>query len=269
MRVFVRYLLISLIVSAGYGQMPSPEPVKNVLIGTLVIQSNTLPHADRESVVRLFEHKAFLQGEIGQRIRQALRNMGYYKAMVDEPVISPALHGEGMGADVRVKVDEGRQYRLGEIRFQKETVFPSSRLRVCFLLQDGDLFNASKFGEGLENIRELYGTMGDVNLVATPQAVIDESQSTLDLVIDVDEGKPHDFGRLYLEGAEPYPGAAQALFNSWKPLEGKRFNSVELHRWFAENKPSWKVTEFWRAVNFRPPDPEGHVVNVTLSQWDP
>jgi hypothetical protein len=235
----------------------------------LVIESNTLPSAERERVVRLFEHKTYLQGEISDRVRGALRNRGYFNAMVDEPTISPVLHGEGPSADVRVKVNEGRQYRLGEIRFQKATIFPSATLRNVFQLQKGDLFNAEKFGRGLEDLRELYGTHGYANVVAIPSPLIDESRGMVDLVIDVDEGRPCEFGKLYLEGIEPYPGAAQALMNSWKPLEGERFNSVELRRWFAQNKSSWKVTEFWRSVRFAPPDSRYGVFNVTLSQWDP
>lgn len=268
MRILVRLLLFSFIATVGIGQEPSPESVKRVLIGKLVIDSNTLPPTERERIVRMFEHEAFLQGEIGERIRQALRNRGYFKALADEAEISSARDG-GVGADVRVKVNEGRQYRLGEIRVQKATVFSSSTLRNLFHLQRGELFNAEKVGRGIEAMRELYGTRGYVNFVATPIPMIDESRGTIDLVVDVDEGKPLDFGKLYLEGIEPYTGAVQALMNSWKPFEGKRFNSAELRRWFAENRSTWRVTEYCRSAGFRPSDPEGHVVNVTLSQWDP
>lgn len=269
MSVVARFLLFPLIVSAGYGQEPSPEPLMKVLMSKLVIESNTLPSAERERVVRLLEHKVYLQGEMGDRVRWALRNRGYFKATVDEPTISPVLHGEGASVDVRVKVTEGRQYRLGEIRIQKATIIPSSTLRNVFQLQKGDLFNAEKFGRGLEDLRELYGAHGYANFVATPSPVIDESRGTMDLVINVDEGRPCEFGKLYLEGIEPYPGAARALMDSWKPLEGKRFNSFELRRWFADNKSSWKVTEFWKSVRFAPPDSRDGVFNVTLSQWDP
>ena len=269
MRILLRFLLFSFIASAGYGQEPSFEPVvKKVLISKLVIESNTLPSAERERVVRVFERKAFFQDEISERVRQALRNRGYFKAIVDVPTITPVLHGEGAGADVRVKVNEGRQYRLGEIRFHKMTVFPDATLRNVFQMQRGDLFNPTKFGKGLEDLRELYGTRGYVNFVATPIPVIDESRGTMDLVLDVDAGKPFDFGKLHLEGIEPYPGAAQALMNSWKPFEGKRFNSAELRRWFAENRSTWRVTEYWRSVGFAQ-DQQYHAVNVTLSQWDP
>jgi outer membrane translocation and assembly module TamA len=268
MRILVGFLLFFFVIGAGFGQEPSTGPMKKVWIGKLVIESNSLPYAERERVVRLFEHKAFFQEEIAERIRGSLRNRGYFKATVEEPEISPTLHGAGTGADVRVKFDEGRQYRLGEIRIQKATIFPSATLRNLFQLQRSDVFDVAKVGKGLENIRELYGTRGYVNVVAIPEVVSDESRGVVDLAVSVDEGKPVDFGKLYLEGVEPYPGAAQALLNSWKTLEGKRYNSIELRRWFAENRSHWKVTEFWRSVRFTPTDSEYGVVNVTLSQWD-
>jgi outer membrane protein assembly factor BamA len=267
MSVLARFLLFSLIASGGYGQEPSSEHLKKVLIGKLVIESNTLSSVDRERLVRSFERKAYVEDEIGTRIRQALTNRGYFKATVDEPRITFAAQGQA--ADVRVKVDEERQYRLGEIRFEKATVFPDATLRNLFQLQSGDVFNRSRITRGLEDTRELYWTRGYVNLVPVPEVVSNESRGTIDLVIHLDEGIPYDFGKLYLEGIEPYPGAAQELRKSWESLQGKRFNSVELRRWFTENKSHWKVAQFWRSVNYAPRDPEHHVLNVTLSQWDP
>lgn len=70
----------------------------------------------------------------------------------------------------------------------------------------------------------------------------DELRHTVDLVIFMDEGRPYDFGKLYLEGIEPHAGAGKALLNSWKALEGKRYNPLELHRWLLANHADWKVS---------------------------
>ena len=72
MSVVARFLLFSLIVSAGYGQEPSPERLTMVRISTLVIESNTLPSAERECVVRLLEHMTYVKGEISGRVRWTL-----------------------------------------------------------------------------------------------------------------------------------------------------------------------------------------------------
>jgi hypothetical protein len=45
---------------------------------------------------------------------------------------------------------------------------------------------------------------GDMSTVLhTPVVSIDESRRTIDLVLEVEEGRPYDFGKLYLEGALP------------------------------------------------------------------
>jgi outer membrane translocation and assembly module TamA len=266
MQILVRLLVVSFLANTGLGQ-PSPERAENnVRIGKLVIESNSLPDADRVRLIRLFQQKTYPEGEIGERIRQALRDVGYFKVVVDEPKFSFRTEGRRI-ASVTVKVQPGAPYRLGEIRFQRATVFPSAQLRNVFSLRRGDLFNPTKFSLGLDDLRKLYATRGYVNCVANPVPSIDESRRTIDLVLDLDAGQAYNFGKLSLEGVEPHPGAGKALLDSWKPLEGKRYNSLELERWFLANHAEWKAdTQISLSVKLAQ-DPEFRVVNVTLTQW--
>jgi hypothetical protein len=47
MHIFVRYLVVSFLASAGLGQLCFAETANNIRIGKLVIESNSLPDADR------------------------------------------------------------------------------------------------------------------------------------------------------------------------------------------------------------------------------
>jgi hypothetical protein len=273
MHILVRLLVVSFLATAGLGQPRLEEPEHCVRIGKLVIESNSLPDAERQGILRLFREKTYpfrektnAECEIEERIRQALRDLGYFRVVVDEPTFSFPTNGRGI-ANVTVKVKPGAQYRFGEIRFQKATVFPAAQLRDVFLLRRGDLFDVTKVSKGLEDMRKLYGTRGYVNMVANPAPSIDESRRTIDLVLEVDEGQVFNFGKLYLEGVEPHPGAGKALSDSWKPLEGKRFNSLELQRWLLANHFSWKVSALASDSIRTIEDPESLVVNVTLTQW--
>jgi outer membrane protein insertion porin family len=192
--------------------------------------------------------------------------LGYFKAAVDEPTFAFPTKGRGI-ANVTVNVKPGAQYRLGEIRFGSATVFPAAQLREVFSQRNGDFFSATKFSRDLDDLRKLYGTRGYVNCVVNPVPSIDESRRMIDLVLEVDEGQPFDFGKLYLEGVEPHPGAGKALQDSWKPLEGRRFNTLELERWLQANHSEWKAGNQVSRSMMMAQDPESRVVNVTLTQW--
>jgi outer membrane translocation and assembly module TamA len=268
MHIFVRYLVVTLLASAGLGQLCFAQEANNIRINKLVIESNNLPEADRDRIIRLFQQKTYLQPEIGVRIGVAFRNLGYLRIVVDEPRVSFPSQGVRRGvAQVTVKVKQGTQYRLGEIHFQKATIFPSTQLRSLFSLRRGEIFNEGKIEKGLEDLRKLYETKGYVNLAVVPQTSIDESRRTVDLFIDVDEGKPYDFGKLYLDGVEPYAGAGRALLNSWKTLEGKRYNSLELQHWLVAHHADWKVGTRVSDSMRLAPNPYFFVVNVKLTQW--
>jgi hypothetical protein len=233
----------------------------------LVIESKSLPVAERERIVRLFQQKSYAEGEIGIRLQYALRKVGYYKAVVDEPTFAFPTRGKAI-ANVTVKMEPGVQYRLGEIRLRRATVFPAAQLRSVFSLRRGDLFNATEFSRGLDDLRKLYGTRGYVNVVAAPVVAIDESRRIIDIVLEVDEGQAYDFGRLYLQGVEPHPGAGKALLDSWKPLEGRRFNTLELERWLQANHSEWKVgTQVSQWTKMAMDSRSSQVVDVTLTQW--
>lgn len=46
---------------------------------------------------------------------------------------------------------------------------------------------------------------------AIPKIETNEARRTITLSMDIDEGKPWDFGCLLLEGPEPYAGAGKVL----------------------------------------------------------
>jgi len=67
-------------------------------------------------------------------------------------------------------------------------------------LQDGDWFNATLIGKGLEQLKKSYGQLGYINFGAIPKPVYDEQKKTVSLEIDIDEGKPFYVSRIEFEG---------------------------------------------------------------------
>lgn len=266
MCILVRLIVASFLLQAGLVQAGFAESANSVRIDKLVIDSTTLPGADREQIIRIFEQNTYPEPEIDERIRGAFRDMGYLRAVVDQPKLSFLAQTEGnRSANITVKVDPGAQYRLGKIYVEKATIFPSARLEDLFTLRRGDLFNVTKFADGLESLRNLYGTQGYIDTVAVPEMLTDELHHIVSLVIVLDERKPYNFGRLYLEGIEPHTDTARALLNSWSALEGKPYNPLELQNWLLANHIKWKVDGSDYGLMRITPDFESLVVNVSLT----
>ena len=268
MRIFVSILLFSIIVNTGRGQDPAPVLLKSdarVRIHKLSIDATGLPNGDREQITRVFEHHDSFQGELQPRIEQKFRDLGYFKARVDEPTISFLRHPQRTeDVDVWVKVDQGVQYRLGEIRFERAHQFPVEQMRARFQIQTGDLLSVTNISKGLDELRNLYATEGYINMVATPVVCTNESHRTVDILLELDEGEPFDFGRLFLDGTEPYPGAYKTLMESWESLRGKRYSPLLLKSWLTANASAWPGPRDLNRIATNVERPELHAVDIKL-----
>jgi outer membrane protein insertion porin family len=149
--------------------------------------------------------------EDAERVRQAYRDKGYFKAITGEPQtnvrnaggINPfTLHpSNGKRVDVLIPIEEGERYRLGGITFTGNKAYANQKaLRAQFALKDGDYFNATLFGKGLEALRKAYGQGGYINMVGTPTPKTDEAKKLVYLNVDIDEGKPFYVSRIEFTG---------------------------------------------------------------------
>jgi outer membrane protein insertion porin family len=146
-----------------------------------------------------------------ERVRQAYRDRGYFHAQTSEPTthvrdaggLNPfTLHpSKGKRIDILMPVEEGERYKLGGITFTGNKNAPNTRaLRAQFAQKDGEYFNATLFGKGLDQLRKSYGSLGYINMVANPVPRVDEPKKLIYLDIDIDEGKPYYVSRIEFTG---------------------------------------------------------------------
>jgi outer membrane protein insertion porin family len=146
-----------------------------------------------------------------ERVRQAYRDRGYFKALTSEPSTQVRDAGglnpftlrpsKGKRIDILMPVEEGERYRLGGITFTgNKNLTNTKALRAQFTQKDGEWFNATLFGKGLENLRKAYGQYGYINFVGNPVPRIDEAKKLIYLDIDIDEGRPFYVSRIEFQG---------------------------------------------------------------------
>lgn len=107
-------------------------------------------------------------------------------------------------ADVKVFVEEGRQYHRGRLSFTDVELFrsPDDILAPVFKMNEGAIFNVESLREGLENLKKLYGEFGYIDFVAEPTFEFRdaETEPLIDLNLTVDEGRQFFVRRINFSG---------------------------------------------------------------------
>jgi len=149
--------------------------------------------------------------EDSERVRQAYRDRGYASAAVQTPRTQIRDQGglnwltfrpnRGKRIDILLGIEEGGRYRLGTITFSGNKAVTNERaLRSTFAVRDGDFFNATLIGKGLENLKKAYGQLGYINFGAIPKLNYDDQKKTVSINVDIDEGKPFYVSRIEFQG---------------------------------------------------------------------
>ena len=146
-----------------------------------------------------------------ERVRFAYRDKGYANAAVETPRTQIRDQGglnwftfrpnRGKRIDILMPIEEGERYRLGSITFTGNTHLTNTKaLRAQFAIKDGDWFNATLIGKGLDNLKKAYGQNGYINFGAIPKQVFDDQKHTVSFQIDIDEGKQFTVSRIEFQG---------------------------------------------------------------------
>jgi len=150
--------------------------------------------------------------EDAERVRMAMQDKGYYKAVVQDPKTKTRdTHGinwfmpwkakHGKAVDITMAIEENDRYRLKEITFTgNKTISNAAALRKLFAIKDGDWFSRTLVGKGLEEMRKAYGAYGFINFTPVPETSFDDVNKTISLKIDIDEGKQFYVRRIEFQG---------------------------------------------------------------------
>jgi outer membrane protein assembly factor BamA len=165
-------------------------------------------------------------------VREAYQNKGYFKVEVERRTVPAGAYPSDPVWDLILSVREGQQYRLASIRWRNVREFPEQQLRDLMPIGDGDFFDRSKIARGLDAVQKLYDTGGFINFTSVPETKLDEANTRIYLIINVDEGKLFRWGDLRITGLDETH--TQALLRAWGDMHGKPSLSATLSDFFAK-----------------------------------
>jgi outer membrane protein assembly factor BamA len=172
-------------------------------------------------------------------IRGAWAGEGYYKAEPSARAVVISTDETVQHILLTVHVDEGLQYRLGNIQFRTSDlddplIFSSDELRKLVHLQEGDILRAKEIREALDAMKGLYGFHGYIDVVFTPLMEFDDERSRVSLVLAVDQQKQFRLGKVEIFG--PDPQTENLLQSMLRPGDVYQYQIVE--NFLKEHKSS-------------------------------
>ena len=159
-------------------------------------------------------HKTYHEGKMEadlEMVRSLYQDTGYFKALIHRPEVTMVdtsrrwpfyflKWGRGKRVDVKIKVEEGELYRMGEFKIRGNKVLKQEQLEPIFGMKKGDIFNATKARESLDNFRKLYGEFGYINFTAVPQIDFNDKERLIDFSLDFEEDKQFFVRRVEFAG---------------------------------------------------------------------
>ncbi len=140
--------------------------------------------------------------EAFQRDLQAIQfvygDKGYLYAKIGKPSVS--LSPDKRFLYITLRIEEGEQYRVGQIDFSGELLHEKPELYQRIQVKPGEIFARSKVAKDLFSVADLYKDEGYAYANVNPETKVDPATRIVDLTYDVQPGKKTYFERIEISG---------------------------------------------------------------------
>jgi len=133
-----------------------------------------------------------------ERIKALYLDHGYLQIRVEEPQV--LRDDVNQRLEVVVRLQEGPQYQVGEVRVTGATVFPSEEILKDLRIAQAKVFSRDLLRRDLARLTERYGEKGYVFVDIAPLTKTDEERKTIDLTLEVNEGRQAVLERIEIRG---------------------------------------------------------------------
>ena len=188
--------------------------------GNQAIPAATLQNAIAEVAVGLpYKEDAFRQC-LDSAVKPLYDARGRVRVAFTKVTVEKATDVQGLA--VKVVVDEGATYNLGDVRIEGAPHFEPARLLKAGKFKTGALADFSEIGDGVGRIKKMLARQGymrnDVQIVRN----IDDAKKIVNLALRIEEGQQFLFGKLTIEGLDL--NGESALRKMWTHQEGTPYN---------------------------------------------
>jgi outer membrane protein insertion porin family len=145
---------------------------------------------------------------------------------------------------ITIAVTEGEQFRVGELSISGDIITTKADLLERFSLKSSEIFNRSKLGKGMEEIRDIYGDEGYAKAEVTPRIRTNDREKTLDIDININKNELIYIERIDISGNTRTRD--KVIRREIEVTEGDLFSSTGLKR----SQSNLRRLGFFEDVNF-------------------
>ncbi len=123
---------------------------------------------------------------------------GYVAVKIDEPEVVR----EGDKLKVKIRIDEGQQFKFGDVEFGGDLVAgpETEELRKKLESKKGDVFRASALRADVTNLTDVLGDQGYAFANVEPDTLVRPEDKVVDVNFRVSRGKPVSIGQIDITG---------------------------------------------------------------------
>jgi len=114
----------------------------------------------------------------------------HQQGFLDVKVLTDSSFGpEKKKMYITVKIDEGKQYLVGEIKIEGALIFPESQIRERLSMTGGDVFNRDEVKYDISSVQSFYFEKGHISAEVEIDTILDEKTGEIGLVYKIVENE--------------------------------------------------------------------------------
>ena len=125
-------------------------------------------------------------------------NNGYINVKVGEPVMKLADDQESLL--VEISITEGDQYRVGEVAFKGDILYPEHEIRKQLKTESGEVFSRANLRADIGTLTDMTADKGYAFNNVNPQTKADTDRKVMDLTFDIEKGDLIYIERISIAG---------------------------------------------------------------------
>lgn len=239
---------------------PIPAVAEVKFTGNKAISDTTLQNHIAEVGIGFPYTEDGFRGLLNTSIRPMYEARGYLAVKFPKITTAKATDVNGLALDVTV--EEGDQYKLGEVHIVGVYANKSAQMLRIAKFKTGEVVNFDEINAAVERMKKPLERQGYMRASSTVDRKINDKAKTVDLAVRIDPGPQYLMGKLTIQGLDL--DSTAGIRELWAPKEGKPFDAAYPDYFLSRVREEKMFDNLQDAKASTKIDEQNHTVDVTL-----